>query len=215
MRVITPALVELGDREPRVARHGGSAFVLLSEEAEDLAKNITLCREVFRAFDRASAAEVQAGERRGADGEIELLRPLYWLLRETASGSGGDTCASRVDRYHFSRAARIRRKLGITGRGPYLVVARADEKRAGLIDFATVPAPEVDDMVRYFRDAFAQEDDVWLPERHTPERSQARLTAFLGRAPTAQSLPQVVLITIVRAGCPLGDPFDVCDLARP
>jgi hypothetical protein len=216
-RVISPVLVELGPTEARFARHGGSGLVLLSENAADGPRNLSLCRALFKSFDTATNAEIEAGERQ-RDDQLELLRPLYWPLKDTSRPAlGADKCVHRIGHYDFARAWRVRSKLGLTGRGPYLLVIRADETRAGLVDFAGVADKDIPDLVRYFRDGFSQETDIWSPQRHGPEAEGAALTAFLGRPLPLAALPRLVIVSVARAGCPLGDLFDVCGnpLPRP
>ena len=209
-RVLSPVLVELGPTEARFARHGGSGMVLLSETTADEALNLSLCHALFKAFDTATSAEVEAGERR-RDDQIQLLRPLYWPLKDLSRPAlGADKCTHRIAHYDFVRAWKVRSKLGLSGRGPYLLVIRADETRAGLVDFTGIAEKDVPDLVRYFRDGFSQENDIWTPERHGPDAERVALTSFMGHPLQLAALPRLVVVSVVRAGCPLGDFFDVC-----
>lgn len=209
VRTMSAVLVEIGAREARKPRNGGSAVVLLSQRTEDAARNLRVCRALFRALDTATTSEITTGQRRTEDGGVEKLRPVYWLWKGKPAPPAGDACPVRVASYDFARAGSIRTKYGLTGRGPYLVVARGDELRAGVVDLGAAPIGDTEDLVRYFRDGFSQEDDIWSPERHTPARAQQSLVAFLGRA-----IPGAALTALVRpvavASCPLGDFFDVC-----
>ena len=214
-RVISPVLVELGPAEPRYARNGGSGVVLLSENPADQALNLTLCRALFKTFDTANIGDVKAGERE-KDDKLELLRPLYWPLKDlTRPALGDDKCAHRVAHYDFTRAWKIRSKLGLNGRGPYLLVIRADESRAGLVDFAGVADKDTPNLVRYFREGFAQEDDIWSPARHENAVERAALTKYLGASFQLGSLPRLVIVSVARAGCPLANTMDVCTNPMP
>lgn len=209
VRTTSAVLVEIGAREARKPRNGGSAVVLLSTRTEDAARNLRVCRALFRALDTATTGEITTGQRRTEEGGIEKLRPVYWLWKGKAAPPAGDACPVRVASYDFARAGSIRTKYGLTGRGPYLVVARGDELRAGVVDLGAAPIGDTEDLVRYFRDGFSQEDDIWSPERHTPARAQQSLVAFLGRAIPGSALTALVRPVAV-ASCPLGDFFDVC-----
>jgi hypothetical protein len=212
-RVLSPVLVELAAGEPRTPRNGGSAVVLLSENVADRDLNLSLCRALFRNFDTATTGEVLTGERRNDRGEIEQLRPLYWLLKDQSAATG-DKCVSRVARFDFERAWKIRSKFVLNGRGPYLLIARADERRAGLVDLSGANTADVADLVRYFRDGFSQQGDVWTKDT-PPAESQANLTAYLGRAVRLLDMPKLILVSTVRAGCPLGNFLDVCTNPLP
>jgi len=211
-RTLAAVLVEIGPKDARSPRNGGSAVVLLSERSEDGARNLKLCRALFRALDTATTREIATGERKTAEGDIEKLRPVYWLWKVKPTPAADDACPARIANYDFARAYKVRTKYGLTGRGPYLVIARSDEQRAGVVDLGAAQEKDADDLVRYFRDGFSQDKDIWQPERHTPARANSSLMAFLGRA-----VPSAAITTLIRpvatAACPLGDFFDVCTSA--
>lgn len=209
-RVTTAVLVELGPNDIRRSRNGGSAVVLLSRAAADAERNLRLCRALFAQIDQASVAEVIAGERvRG--GRVQELRPLYWLLARALPNASGDRCPDRIAAYDAGRAERIRTKYGLSGgRGPYLVVAATDEARVAVVDLGAAPIAETENLVRYFKEGFSQDADVWSPARHEPATAQARIAAFLGRSIAGAALSSLIT-PIARAGCPLGDPLDLCE----
>jgi hypothetical protein len=214
-RVVSAVLVEIPPAEPRYARHGGMGVVLLSEAPADKARNLALCRALFKSFDTATNAEVRTGQRETED-TIEELRPLYWPLKDLSkAATGEDKCAHRVARYDFTRAWKIRSKLGLTKAGPLLLVSRADETRAGLVDLTGASDQDVADLVRYFRDGFSQQANIWSPERHAPGAAKVALDSFLGRTIAIAALPKLVVVSALRVGCPLGDPMDVCTNPLP
>lgn len=216
-RVLTPVLVELLADAARTARQGGSAVVLLGDPNVALLaqRNAALCRSLFQSFDQATTGEVQVGVRRSEDGEVELLRPIYWPTRTLSPGQpGADRCPQRLLSYDYPRAERIKRKFRLTGAGPFLVVERNDpsqtERVAAVIDLSRTRAADVPQMVRYFRDGFMQRGDIWNPRIYTPERTRGDLTAFFGQPVNYGFLPRLVRVT-QQVGCPLANLLDICD----
>jgi hypothetical protein len=177
---IVPALVELNAGVRRMGRNGGSAVVLLSPAANDLHRNLELCRALFFRFEQASMDDVIANRR--IDGGA--LRPIYWPTRQ----SGGATCRARVENFDHERARRLKLRFGIEGRGPHLLVVREDDARAGVIDLSNSSGRQLFNAVEYFAFDFAQANDVW---ERPPSQSQVALslgrlrdrTASLVRAP--------------------------------
>jgi hypothetical protein len=207
-RVTTAVFVELTSLDLRRSRNGGSSVVLLATSPRDFERNIALCRALASQLEAASVGEVIAGERT-VGSSTQALRPLYWLLKTSLPRDSADRCADRIARYDFVRAGNIRRKYGLSGRGPYVVVARQDESRAAVVDFGAAPIEETEELVRYFKDSFSQDADIWAPERHGPGAGEQRIAAFLGRSIAGAALTSLVT-PIAQAACPLGDPLDVC-----
>jgi len=220
-RVLTPVLVELLPTEARQPRQGGSAVVLLAPRSErriDERRNMALCRELFIAFDRATTDEVGIGVRRNAEGETELLRPLYWPTREVAGPTlGADRCTQRLAVYDYPRADSIRRKLSISGVGPFLVVERQDmnasERVAAVIDLSRAQPDAIGGVVRYFRDSFMQSGDVWDRNRFQASRTQEEMTQAAG-GQAASILPRLVRTTR-QVGCAFTNLLDACESPRP
>jgi hypothetical protein len=200
--------VDLTSLDLRRSRNGGSSVVLLSSSPRDFDRNLRLCRALTEQLQSASVGEVIAGERDRA-GTTQVLRPLYWLLKSPIPRAATDACAERISRYDFERAGNIRRKYNLTGRGPYVVVARQDETRAAIVDFGAAPIDETEALVRYYKEAFSQDQDIWSPERHAPGAGEQRIAAFLGRS-IAGAAVTALITPIAQAACPLGDPLDVC-----
>jgi hypothetical protein len=220
-RVMTPVLVELLGTEARQPRQGGSAVVLLawSGAAIDGRRNLALCRELFLRFDQATTGEVGVGVRRGAEGETQLLRPLYWPTRQgLGPTTGADRCAQRLEQYDFPRAERIRRKFGLSGAGPYLVVERADmsstERVAAVIDLSRARPEQISGIVSYFRDSFMQSATVWDRNRFNASRTRDEMRQSLGADVAASILPRLV-VTTRNVGCALTSLIDVCDASAP
>jgi len=218
-RVMTPVLVELLGDEARQPRQGGSAVVLLAWTGTpmDGRRNAALCRELFLSFDQATTDEVAVGVRRGQEDETQLLRPLYWPTR-AAQGpqAGADRCPQRLEAYDFPRAERIRRKFGLSGAGPYLVVERADmsstERVAAVIDLSRSRPDQVAGVVRYFRDSFMQSGDVWDRGRFDSARSRRDMGQALGVEVAASILPRLVRTTR-QMGCAFTSLIDACESA--
>jgi hypothetical protein len=215
-RVMTPVLVELLSTEERAPRQGGSGVVLLATPGTTAgdAKNAALCRALFLAFDQATTREVDVGSRRTAEGEVQLLRPLYWPTRSVMNVEpGADRCPQRIDTYDFPRAERIRRKLGLMSPGPFLVVERHDlnegERVAAIIDLSRAPPSEIPGIVRYFREGMMQSRDVWDRSRFTPERAREDMTASLGRDVARGLLPRIISTTR-DVGCAFTNLLDAC-----
>lgn len=208
-RADMPALSELLPNEPRAPRDGGSGAILLADSASALgaAKNLALCHALFDPFDAVSAAP------RPAESAADM-RPIYWLSREGGAGAAGaERCAHRLETYDFARAQRLKRKLGLTGAGPYLIVERHDsnenERIAAVIDLSRTRTSDVGEMARYFRDVFAGADDVWDVRRYAPRQAEANLAAFFDRAVSFGRLPFLQRASR-RTGCPLSDLADSC-----
>ena len=221
-RVLTPVLVELLPTEARQPRQGGSAVVLLaarSDRSIDERRNMALCRELFISFDRATTDEVGVGIRRNAEGETELLRPLYWPTRElTGPTTGADRCAQRLATYDYPRAESIRRKLAITGTGPFLVVERQDmnssERVAAVIDLSRAQPNSIGGVVRYFRDGFMQSGDVWDRNRFQVSRAREEMTVATGGEVASSILPRLVRTTR-QVGCAFTNLLDACESGAP
>jgi hypothetical protein len=212
-RVTTAVIVEIGPNDLRRGRNGGSAVAVLSRQSTDFERNLRLCRALFAQIDSATVGEVIAGER-VRNGRVQELRPLYWMLKTAMPAATGDRCGERISRYDFERAQRIRTKYNLTGRGPYLVIANTAETRVALVDFGAAPIGETEDLVRYFRDGFSQDDDIWTDDRHVASAASAKLTGFLGRSIAGAALT-AFLKPVARAACPLGDLLDVCSGTTP
>lgn len=220
-RVLTPVLVELLPSEARQPRQGGSAVVLLAPRSDrriDERRNMALCRELFIRFDRATTGEVGIGVRRNAEGETELLRPLYWPTREIAGPTpGADRCMERLALYDYPRADSIRRKLSISGVGPFLVVERQDmnssERVAAVIDLSRAQPDTIGGIVRYFRDSFMQSGDVWDRNRFQASRTQEEMTQAAG-GQALSILPRLVRTTR-QVGCAFTNLLDACESPTP
>ncbi|TPW07860.1 MAG: hypothetical protein FD124_808 [Alphaproteobacteria bacterium] len=157
-------------------------------------------------MDTATTQEVRVGLRKAGDGTVEALRPLYWMNR-TPTTAAEPSCSDRLARYDYVRAKTIKDKYGLTGVGPYFLVARSDEKMAALIDLSGRTDREVADLVQYFRDGFAFQNDIWDPTRADPSKKRESLTAFFGgrfRESLVAALGFISAPT-ARAGCRLGD----------
>ena len=229
-RVVTPVLVEVLPTEARAPRQGGSAVVLLANpgaalnEEKNLAlcqalneeKNLALCQALFRALDQATTREVAVGSRRTTEGETQLLRPLYWLTRSVMQErAGADRCPTRLDSYDYQRADTIRRKLALSGSGPYLVVERHDnftnERTAAVIDLSRARASEIPAIVAYFRTGFMQAGDVWDAQRFQREQTSPNLIAGVNNALARGIVPRLIRTTR-QVGCAFTDLLDGCSI---
>lgn len=207
LRVIaTPVIVEVDRTQERRPANGGSAVVLFSDAAGAAYRNTVTCVNVWNLMDTATTQEVRVGIRKAADGNVEALRPLYWLNR-TGAPNSEMTCDQRLARYDYVRARTIKDKYGLANAGPYFVVARTDEQAAAVIDLTGRSDREIADMVRYFRDGFAFQNDIWDPARDQPEQKRALLASFFGPRFRDSLVASLKLITnpAARAGCRLGD----------
>ncbi len=198
-------VLELITGAPRAAVLGGSGIVLLADPASPLgaARNHALCRALFQ-----SAAAVTPAQ------EGLVLRPIYWLARSASvAAEGVDRCAARLEAYDWTRAQRIKRKLGLLGDGPYLVVERNDasqtERVAAFIDLSRTRAEDAPDVARYFRDSVLQASDVWDPRRYAPEAARANVTQFFGRE-VSYGAPPRMIFAARQVGCALADLTDRC-----
>jgi hypothetical protein len=203
---ISPVLVGILTNQPRRPRNGGSAVILLSPRPEDQALNLVVCQTLYNALDMATPEQIERGWRETGEG-IEKLRPVYWMLRRPVTQiSGIDRCAERISAYDFPRARSVAAKLGVTGPGPFLVVQKADESRAGLVSLAKATPAEVFSTVNWFRDSFAQAETAWDAPQHA--RAASSVTLTVGGAPIGSMLQ---LVLGVSAGqCRLGDLTDAC-----
>jgi hypothetical protein len=204
--VATPVIVEINRDQARNPANGGSSVVLFTEGAANTYRNTVTCLNIWNLMDTATTQEVRVGLRKAEDGTVEALRPLYWLNRAPTT-TGEPSCSERLSRYDYVRAKTIKDKYGLTGAGPYFLVARSDEKMAALIDLSGRTDREVADLVRYFRDGFAFQNDIWDPSRADPARKRELLTAFFGGRFRESLVAALGFIpnTVARAGCRLGD----------
>ena len=205
--VANPVVVDIVRTQPRAPANGGSAVVLFTD-APDLAdRNTVTCLNIWDAMDSATVSEIQVGLRKGEDGTVEALRPLYWMdVAAMAPGEHG--CDERMAKYDYARAQTIRAKYGLANPGPYLLVTRADEAAAATIDMTGMGDREIADMVRYFRDGFAYQNDIWDPARVA--RQPAAMATLFG-ARFQDSLVAAlgfIAAPAARAGCRLGDLAD-------
>jgi hypothetical protein len=204
--VATPVIVEINRDQLRNPANGGSSVVLFTQGAANTYRNTVTCLNVWNLMDTATTQEVRVGLRKAGDGTVEALRPLYWMNR-TPTTAAEPSCSDRLARYDYVRAKTIKDKYGLTGAGPYFLVARSDEKMAALIDLTGRTDREVADLVQYFRDGFAFQNDIWDPTRADPSKKRESLTAFFGgrfRESLVAALGFISAPT-ARAGCRLGD----------
>lgn len=204
--VATPVIVEINRDQARNPANGGSSVVLFAEGATNTYRNTVTCLNIWNLMDTASTQEVRVGLRKAADGTVEALRPMYWLNRAPTT-TAEPSCSDRLARYDYVRAKTIKDKYGLTGQGPYFLVARSDEKMAALIDLSGRTDREVADLVRYFRDGFAFQNDIWDPTRADPSKKRDSLVAFFGGRFRESLVAALGFISspTVRAGCRQGD----------
>ncbi|MBL8558564.1 MAG: hypothetical protein JNM47_07585 [Hyphomonadaceae bacterium] len=204
--VATPVIVEINRDQARNPANGGSSVVLFTEGAANTYRNTVTCLNIWNLMDTATTQEVRVGLRKADDGTVEALRPMYWL-NQSPTTAAEPSCSERLSRYDYARARTIKDKYGLTGAGPYFLVARADERMAALIDLSGRTDREVADLVRYFRDGFAFQNDIWDPSRADPSKKREALTAFFGSRfrETLVAALGFVSAPTARAGCRLGD----------
>lgn len=204
--VATPVIVEINRDQARNPANGGSSVVLFTEGAANTYRNTVTCLNIWNLMDTATTSEVRVGLRKAEDGTVEALRPMYWLNR-TPTTTTDPACSDRLARYDYTRAKTIKDKYGLTGAGPYFLVARSDEKMAALIDLSGRSDREVADLVRYFRDGFAFQNDIWDPTRADPAKKRENLVAFFGTRFRDSLVAALGFISqpTARAGCRLGD----------
>lgn len=202
----TPVIVEIDRTQERRPANGGSSVVLFSDGAANANRNLVTCVNVWNLMDTATTQEIRVGIRKADDGTVEALRPLYWLNR-TATPPAERDCSERLANYDFVRAKTIRDKYRLTNAGPYFVVARSDEQAAAIIDLTGRSDREIADMVHYFRDGFAFQNDIWDPARSEPAQKRALLSAFFGSRFRESLVASLGFIAnpAARAGCRLGD----------
>lgn len=204
--VATPVIVEINRDQARNPANGGSSVVLFAEGPTNTYRNTVTCLNIWNLMDTATTQEVRVGLRKADDGTVEALRPMYWL-NQSPTTTSEPSCSERLSRYDYARARTIKDKYGLTGAGPYFLVARADERMAALIDLSGRSDREVADLVRYFRDGFAFQSDIWDPTRADPSKKREALTAFFGTRfrETLVAALGFVSAPTARAGCRLGD----------
>ncbi len=205
----TPVVVEIDRTQPRQPANGGSAVLLFTDAPQAAERNMITCLNVWNLMDPATTEEVRIGLRKSEDGVVEALRPLYWLNR-TALPAGEHDCSQLMANYDFPRARTVRDKFGLTDAGPYFVVSRADEQVAAVIDLTGRSDREIADLVRYFRDGFAYQNDIWDPARSEVTARRAQIASFFGTRFRESFVSAVGSITspAVRVGCRLGDLAD-------
>lgn len=200
-------VVDIARGQVRAGANGGSAVVLFTDTPDVRDRNTVACLDIWDVLDPANTDELKVGQRKGADGATEQLRPLYWTS-VTPLSTGEHGCDERMAKYDYARAATLRAKYGLTNAGPYLLVARADETAIATIDMTGLGDREIADLARYYRDGFAYEGDIWDPARVT--RQPAAMATFFG-ARFQDSLAVAlgfVANPAAHAGCPLGDLAD-------
>ena len=204
--VATPVIVEINRDQARNPANGGSSVVLFTQGAANTYRNTVTCLNIWNLMDTATTSEVRVGLRKAEDGTVEALRPMYWL-NSTPTTTTEPACSDRLARYDYTRAKTIKDKYGLTGQGPYFLVARSDEKMAALIDLSGRSDREVADLVRYFRDGFAFQNDIWDPTRADPVKKRENLVAFFGTRFRESLVATLGFISqpTARAGCRLGD----------
>ncbi len=202
----TPVIVEIDRTQERRPANGGSSVVLFSEGAANSYRNTVTCVNIWNLMDTATTQEIRVGVRKADDGTVEALRPLYWL-NKAATPAAERSCGERMANYDFTRAKTIRDKYRLTNAGPYFVVARTDEQVAAIIDLTGRTDREVADLVRYFRDGFAFQNDIWDPARNDPAKKRALVAGFFGTRFRESLMASLGFISApaARAGCRLGD----------
>jgi hypothetical protein len=160
-----PVLVDLVGSTTRLSTNGGSATILLSNASNRRSANLTLCRSVVARFTVASMERVRASLEAEARGAARALRPIYWPVTAPTQPA----CEARLAAYNFARAAVMRQKFDISTAGPHLLVLKADDSAAGVIDLTNWPATDYDKIVVLFRDGFSQQA-VWDRGRYPPAR---------------------------------------------
>lgn len=207
--VATPVIVPIIRTDARAAANGGSSVVLFSDGAANSYRNGVTCVNIWNLMDTATTQEVHVGIRKADDGTVEALRPLYWM-NKAAADTTHQTCAQRLANYDFPRAKTIRTKYNLTNAGPYFVVARADEQAAAIIDLTGKTDREIADLVRYFRDGFAFQNDIWDPSRNDPTKKRSLLVSFFGARFRESFMASLGFVAAPSAhmGCRLGDLAD-------
>lgn len=204
---ITPVVAQIDRTMARTPANGGSAVVLFTPGPAD--RNLVTCVNIWGMLDSATASEIQIGLRKAEDGTVEALRPLYWLTT-AVDPSPEPQCETLMASYDYARAETVRRKQGLSGEGPHLVVSRDDERTAAVIDLTGRSDREIADLVRYFRDGFAYRNDIWDPALAAPDQRRSALSGFFGARfrETFVTSVSLVLNPAARAGCALGDLAD-------
>jgi hypothetical protein len=199
---ISPAMVEVTTKNVRQPLHGGSAVVLLASARSEASKNAALCRAMFERFDTATYQDILDDRRIGLGG----LRPIYW----TVTKSGVSTCASRLERYDYERARRIRTQFRLRGQGPYLLVVNENDGQAAVLDLSTASAAQLDTTARYFALEFSQLKDVWgnMPTEAQIASSLARMVG--GSTGLARNPFQVLASAIFGSSCVSAPGRDLC-----
>ena len=207
--VPTGVIVEIDRTQPRQPANGGSAVLLFTDTPQVSDRNMITCLNVWNLMDSATADEMRIGLRKSDDGAVEALRPLYWL-NKTALPAGEHNCNDLMAHYDFARARTVHDKLGLTGAGPYFVVSRADEQVAAIIDLTDRNDREIADLVRYFRDGFAYQSDIWEPARSDVAARRAQVASFFGDRFREIFVTAIGSISgpAAHAGCQLGDLSD-------
>ncbi|MFZ4603416.1 MAG: hypothetical protein ACOYM8_13280, partial [Caulobacterales bacterium] len=121
---------------PLISEGGGYGLVIMRRGGP---RNRLACDAFSKALPFTSEA-VTGRPLRTIDGVV-YRRPIYWPLNTSALPASQTTCETMVANYDYDRAAIIASRFqgGLPSGGPFVVLVRADGRRAGVFDFGAVP----------------------------------------------------------------------------
>lgn len=180
----------------RVTAAGGGAVILLRSRPRSSYENLVACASLKR----LAAARAPEG--------AEPARPVSWLsTTDSDAALPTNGCEKAVQAYDYDRADMVRKKYGIRGSGPQLVIARNDEAQAVVVDLSNRSVEDIDRWIRVFGLGLAGADAAWDPGALSPEKRRALIEAGFGGAYRAALLGDISFVTSPK-GCSTGNLSD-------
>jgi len=166
-----------------VPEGGGYAVIILKRGFP--ARSHRACLKMLQSMD------MRVGPANGRpilmDRTVVYERPVYWPVRVSTARN----CPRMLQNYDFDRAMVNLQRIpnwSRLGRGPFVLVRRANGNQAGLFDFSNVVAQDFDDQFAAVVNYMSQRTDVWTPGFYHPATFRQRIRYYIlersGEGPT-------------------------------
>ena len=116
------------------------------------------------------------------DGVLVYERPVYWPVTVPTQVE----CGQMLQNYDFDRAAVALQRVpnwDRLGRGPFIVVRKANGSQAGIFDFSGVATADFDEQFAAVVNYMSQRDDVWSANFYHPATFRQTLRLYVKERP--------------------------------